>query len=198
MAELNRAQLLAWESSLQMAAAALEDPRGGTARFQARLRGTMSALRETVESLKRMAAARELANRQATEARIRLEGVVEQMPIPYLLTTSDGTVLAANTAAGAALNLSPRVLVGRNLLIFFDEREAWLEALATTAASGQSMRRAGNVRPRERVQEQILATLSAVVTAEGPAIHWFLTGGPRTATDTGTARASARRYAHSG
>lgn len=196
MTELSRAQLCHWESTLQMAAGALDDPRGGTARFQARLRGTMIGLREAVEALKRMAEARELAQRQQADTRHHLESLLKHLPIPYLLTAVDGTILAANDAAGDALNVASRVLVGRNLLIFMDDRERLLQALADTAASGSSFQRVCNLRPRERVQQRVLATVSAVATGPGATLQWFLAGGAADVlAEMGMARASGRRHA---
>lgn len=196
MAELNRAQLCNWESTLQSAWDALEDPRGGTARFQARLRGTMIGLREAVEALKRVALAEEVGRRQQAEIRCHLERLVEHLPIPYLLTTVDGGILAANDAAGVALNVASRMLVGRNLLVFMDDRESWLQALAETAASGSPFRRACNVRPRERIQQSVLASVSTVVIGSNATIQWFLVAGAaEMLPDTGMTRASGRRHA---
>lgn len=192
----NRAQLCAWESSLQMAHDALEDPRGGTARFQTRLRATMLGLREAIEALKRMGDEREVALRQATEARAQFAHVSEHLPIPFLMTTADGTVLAANQAAGVALNVSARALVGRNLLMFFEDRDEWMSTMATTRASGVPACREGNIRPRERLQQRVLASLSAATSPDGPAIQWFLTGAnARFGAQGGMARASGRRHA---
>lgn len=196
MAELNRAQLCGWESSLQMASDALDDPRGGTARFQTRLRSTMSALHEAIEALKRMADEREVAQRQAGEARAQLAHATEHLPIPFLVTTADGTVLVANQAAGVALNVSARALLGRNLLMFFDDREAWMSIMSATRASGVPAYRKGNIRPRERLQERVVASLSAVTSPDGAAIQWFLTGAnAELGAEAGMARASARRHA---
>lgn len=196
MPALNRAQLCAWESSLQMANDALDDPRGGTARFQARLRSTISALREAIEGLKRMESESEMALRQAREARMQLAHVTEHLPIPFLVTTDDGTVLAANRAAGVALNVSSRALLGRNLMVFFDDREAWLSIMTAMRASGVPACREGNIRPRERVQQRVLASLSAATSPDGPAIQWFLTGAnAEFIAESGMARALACRHA---
>jgi PAS domain-containing protein len=196
MTELNRAQLCAWESSLQLACDALEDPRVGTARLQARLRGAMLGLREAVEALKRMAEARDLAQRRHAATWNHLECLVENLPVPYLLTTVVGEILAANPAAGVALNVASRVLVGRNLLVFLDDRESWLTALGEAAASGSPLRRVCSVRPRERVQQRVVASISAVALASGHAVQWFLTA--ETAgllPQAGMGRASGRRHA---
>ena len=196
MAELNRAQLRAWESSLEMASDALDNPGGGAARFQTRLRSTMLALREAIEALKRVANDREVAQRDATEARMQLAQVTEQLPVPFLVTTIDGIVVTANRAAALALNVSARALVGRNLMMFFDDREAWLSIMAATRASGVPASREGNIRPRERVQERVLASISAATSLGGPALQWFLTAAhAEMVPAAGMARASARRHA---
>jgi len=177
MTELNRAQLLAWESSLQMASSALAYDGAGPARLRGRLRNTAAALRESVELVRRLVAALAGTRRQLSDEQERLSRIVEHLPIPYLLTTVDGTIVGINAAASAALNVSARALPGRNLLVFLDDRESWLHLLTQVTVSRVAAQRAGKLRPRERLQESVMAYLSATQSAGGPAVQWFVTGG---------------------
>lgn len=177
MAELNRAQLQAWESSLHQASSALEFEGAGPARLRGRLRNMMSALRESLETVRRLLGTVAAQRQQLAAEEKRFTGIMDHLPIPYLLTTADGTVLRINNAASRALNISCRAVVGRNLLVFLDDREGWMQALSQVIASGAVMRRAGRLRPRERLQTAVDANLSVADTPAGPAIQWFLTEG---------------------
>lgn len=176
MTELNRAQLQAWESSLQQATGALDYEGAGLARLRGRLRNTVSALRESVESVRRLVTALASARRQLAEEHDRLAGVTDQLPIPYLVTTQDGTILRLNPAASTALNVSARALVGRNLLVFFDDREAWFGLLTQITVSAIPVERAAKLRPRERLQESVMVYVSGARSGEVSVIQWFVTG----------------------
>lgn len=171
----------AWETSLLTAAHALDDPGVGPARLRDRLRLASSALRESVESVRRLVATIAGLRGQLLADQARTAQMLSRLPIPYLETTSDGTILSANQAAGEALNLSVRGLSGRNLLLFLSERAEWMELITQTAASDTVARRVGKLRPRERVQTTVLAHLCAVQGTEGPVILWYLTLPPSAA-----------------
>lgn len=190
MTELNRAQLQAWEASLQMASSALDDTRAGPARLRGRLRNTIASLRASVEAVLRLVEVIAGLRREVLAEQQRVAAVIEQLPIPYLLTAADGTILRVNHAATMAVNVSARWLVGRNLLVFFDDRDAWLQMLEEMTVSRVATRRAGRLRPRERLQTSIVANLSVADTCEGPAIQWFLSSPPH---DTPRARVFTER-----
>jgi len=177
MTELNRAQLQAWETSLGMAATALDYDGAGPARLRGRLRNTMSALRESVETVRRLCETVVALRRELLAEEGRAAGIVDPLPIPYLVTSADGAILRVNQAAAAAVNVSARALVGRNILVFLDERETWMQVLAEVTVSGIGTRRAGKLRPRERLQAAVVANLSVCDAPEGPAVQWFLTEG---------------------
>ena len=175
MTELNRAQLQAWESAIGMASNALDHEGAGTARLRGRLRNTMSALRESVETARRLVEAVAGLRLDLHTEKERLAGVVDHLPTPYLLTSPGGTIQGINRAAATAVNVSSRALVGRNLLLFLDDRDGWMQVLAQVAASRLATRRAGKLRPRGRLQVPVVANLSVSDTPDGPAIQWFLT-----------------------
>ena len=179
MTELNRAQLQAWECSLELASGALDEPSSGPGRLRGRLRSTVSALRESVESIRRLVDTLTAARREITAQKERLSAVIEHLPIPYLLTREDGTILDCNAAASTALNVSARALVGRNVLLFLDDRDGWRLCLAGVAAARVAAGRNGNLRPRERLQETITAHLSIAAMADSTSIQWFLTTAER-------------------
>lgn len=177
MTEMNRAQLQAWESSLEMAANALDFDGAGPARLRARLRNTTSALRESVETVRRLFEAVVTLRQELLLEERRGAAIVDNLPTPYLVTSTDGTILRVNKAAAAAVNVSARALVGRSLLVFLDDRETWMHVLADVTVSEAPTRRAGKLRPRERLQIDVTAHLSFCPAQYGPAVQWFLTQG---------------------
>jgi PAS domain S-box-containing protein len=172
--ELSRAQLQAWHSSCQLASTAIGDPRASPARLRGRLRNALGCLRESIEAARRLADLVSGLRRDITTERDRFSGLIAQLPLPYLVTSADGTIQQVNPAACAVLDVSARALIGRNLLIFLDDREGWRQLLAQTAASRVDNERPGRLRPRERLRVPVTATVSCVDTVNGPAIQWFL------------------------
>lgn len=178
MTELSRAQLQAWEGSLQLGDATLVDTRAGCARLRGRLRHALSCLREALESTRRLA---DLNVRTRAELRLeqdRLAALITRIPAAYLLTSEDGTIQQANPAACLALGVSARALVGRNVLIFLDDRDMWRQLLTQTLAPGGGVQRVARVRPRERLQVAMTVDLCRVDMADGPAVQWLLTNPP--------------------
>jgi PAS domain S-box-containing protein len=173
--ELSRAQLQAWDTSLQMGTTTRDDPRAGTARLRGRLRNALACLREAVEAARRLADAVAALRVEVQIERDRRSSLMDRVPVPCLLTSPDGTIQEVNPAACAALGVSARALVGRDALIFFDDRDAWRQLLAQTAVSRVGSQRHGRMRPRERLQVTVTADLSYVHTLSGDAIQWILT-----------------------
>jgi PAS domain-containing protein len=176
MSVFNRAQRLAWESSVQAAAAALDDPRERTARLRVRLRSAAAGLHECLTALSRAAPRSPRLRRRASRSDARLIDLVQTLPIPYLLTRRDGTILGANDSAATALNVAERALVGRNLLVFLDDRPRWMALLAGMDGTGPTVC-VGNCKPRERVQIPVRATLSLDTGSNEARVQWILTGG---------------------
>jgi PAS domain-containing protein len=124
--------------------------------------------------LRRTAAGHETAQQAADLQTQRLAEVIAHLPIAYLLTTPDAIIQQANPAAAAMLNLSARALLGRNLLLFVDERVEWMRMIGTVRADGSSLRHLAMIHPRERMAQRMEAIVTPSAGPE-PALHWMLT-----------------------
>lgn len=139
MTQLNRIHLEAWESTLRAAIESESDPDASSGRLRTRLRSTSAALRDAIHALRRTAAGHETAQQAENVQTQRLAELLLHLPIAYLRTTTDAFILQANPAA-AMLNLSARALLGRNLLLFVDERVEWMRMIGTVRGDGSSLR----------------------------------------------------------
>ena len=73
------------------------------------------------------------------------------MPAACVLTDQGGSILKANRAAGALLNVAPAHLKGRPLLVFAEDRETFRALLTEIGRNGSTQLRARvMLRPRER------------------------------------------------
>lgn len=196
MTELSRAQLQAWDKSLQIGTTTRDDPRASGARLRGRLRNALASLRESVESARRLADVVAGLRAELRAEQDRVSALIARVPVPYLLTAPDGTILQVNAAACTAFGMSGRALVGRNALVFFDERGAWGQLLADTVVSRSDGQRLGRLRPRERLPVPVTVDVSFVDTPCGPAIQWLLSGlRQRTHPDTAPAMKRPHRGA---
>jgi PAS domain-containing protein len=103
---------------------------------------------------------RELAGAQLAHDRLRADLRVAEaawdhlfdvMPTGCLLTDESGSILKANRAAGALLNVSATHLRGRALLVFSEDREAFRALLTELRPNCSTELRARMLlRPRER------------------------------------------------
>ena len=123
---------------------------------------------------------RKLAGAQLADAELRAEvraaeeawdHLFQVMPSACVLTDSSGLILRANHAASRLLNVSAAHLEGRELLLFSQDRQTFLELLR-----GIDQKRTGEMRaelmlrPRER---KPLVTQLHLVTAPNREGAWF-------------------------
>jgi hypothetical protein len=78
------------------------------------------------------------------------ERLFDVMPGACVLTDRAGAILNANHAAGALLNIAPRYLRSRDLLVFTDARDLFRSVLERIACSPEDVRITLTLRPRER------------------------------------------------
>lgn len=173
MSDGRRAQRLCWESALERAGRALADPAPRATRLRACLRMAAASLQECMSVESRAITAADNSARRAGRCESALTSLVEQLPIPCVTTTRMGLILTTNPAAAAALNVSARALPGRNLLLFFDNRDGW-QHLLSRIKERDTARQAGHLRPRERMPMPLTATLAVVPGTDSDCIRWFL------------------------
>ncbi|HLA15071.1 MAG TPA: PAS domain-containing protein [Gemmatimonadaceae bacterium] len=78
------------------------------------------------------------------------ERLFEVMPSPCVLTDRSGAILNANHAAGSLLNIAPRYLRSRDLVVFTDPRDLFRSVLERIASAPEDVRVTFTIRPRER------------------------------------------------
>jgi PAS domain-containing protein len=78
------------------------------------------------------------------------ERLFDVMPSACVLTDRCGAILNANHAAGTLLNVAPRHLRDRDLLVFTDSRDLYRSVLERIAGEPEDVRVTFTVRPRER------------------------------------------------
>lgn len=176
MARSKRPQITAWTESVRRAGEALQQPAAREARLRARLRHTAFSLTNALEMLTVLFEQIDVAREQVRAHEGRLAGILAHVPCPYVITTPDAAVLEVNPAATQILNMSARGLLGRNLLLYFDDRDTWARQLAEVSASGTAARRAAVLRPRERVAEHVTTHVS-VLPFNPDVLQWFIVPG---------------------
>jgi PAS domain-containing protein len=78
------------------------------------------------------------------------ERLFDVMPSACVVTDQSGAILNANHAAGSLLNIAPRYLRNRDLLVFTDPRDLFRSVLERIACAAEDVRVTFTVRPRER------------------------------------------------
>jgi PAS domain-containing protein len=78
------------------------------------------------------------------------ERLFDVMPSACVLTDQAGAILNANHAAGSLLNIAPRYLRDRDLLVFTDPRDLFRSVLERMACAPEDVHVTFTVRPRER------------------------------------------------
>jgi PAS domain-containing protein len=90
----------------------------------------------------------------------------------------EGTIVDANTAGARLLSGTPRGLLRRNLLVFFEqERDAWRQAMMR-ATLGERVQRSGRVRPKERRPVTVRVEITKADGDSHAALLWLFERDP--------------------
>lgn len=122
---------------------------------------------EVCESLLRAVAGAQL-DCERLQSRVQTEvgawdRLFDVMPCPCVLTDRGGVIVNANTAAGTLLNVSPRHLKDRQLLVFTHDREAFRVLLERRSRGlEEEVHGSLEIRPRERRPRQLGVRLEPV------------------------------------
>jgi PAS domain-containing protein len=133
---------------------------------------------ETCESLLRDLAGAQLEC-ERLQAQVRAEAAAwerlfEVVPRASLLTDGAGIIVTANAAAGALLNVSPRHLTDRQLLVFTRDRDAFRALLQRLGLGAEEDVAASlAIRPRERRVQQVDVRVVPLSPDSGMWL-WFL------------------------
>lgn len=154
---------------------ALDRKVASAARLHGRLAATANALREATELVRRLCEEGAIVRAQIAERQSELSEMLDDLSLACILTTVDGVILDANTAAGTLLNLSRRGLIGRSLLLFFDDRDKWRALAHKVNASAESTRGCGSLRPRERGRQPVTACIRPCRSSCKLTLRWLVT-----------------------
>ncbi len=97
------------------------------------------------------------------------------MPLACVVADRNGCILDANHACGVLLNLGPKRLRGRNLLVFSRDRTAFMTLVGEAADQTASITASLMFRPRERKPLSVTVLVVPPLPDSPGAWLWFLT-----------------------
>lgn len=100
------------------------------------------------------------------------ERLFQAMPTACLVTDSEAVILHANRKAGLLLNVAADRLRNRRLLLFTEQREAFIEMLSRIARESNPVRASFAIRPRERRSTEVEVTM--MPASNRSEVLWFL------------------------
>jgi PAS domain-containing protein len=118
------------------------------------LTATLEALRAANETLADQATQMAAARHQYADLRRDYFTIFTAMPVACVLTDGAGSILDANPEAARLLNVGGQHLTGKPLLLFFTDRDLFIQTLGSS--SHTDFEHLIVVRPRERKPRQML------------------------------------------
>jgi PAS domain S-box-containing protein len=146
-------------------------PQGLLSRAVQELEKALEEVRVAQEQLIENRAKLETLQEELTQQYEKYWQLFDEMPEAYIVTRVDTTIVEANQAAAALLNVSSRFLVGKTLSVFIcTERTHFLHEAAQAAATTEPVMLTARMRPRER------APIDVAVKIRGGAatLRWVL------------------------
>jgi len=126
------------------------------------------AQEQLVEGRHRM----EELQRQLTSQYEKYWQLFDEMPLSYLVTKADSTIVEANRAASDLFNISQRFLIGKTLSVFVSEDSSRiLSAIRAIVQPGDRLELDFRVRPRERA----VRSVHAVINGDAGSLRWLIT-----------------------
>ncbi len=112
------------------------------------------------------------------------EHLFAAMPMACIVADRNGGILDANHAAGLLLNLGPKRLKGRNLLVFSKDRVAFADVVERAAVQADALTTSLIFRPRERKPLPVtIRVVPPTPDSSGPWL-WFLSAPASPASGT--------------
>ena len=96
------------------------------------------------------------------------------IPAACVMTDPNGFVLNANRSAGLFLNLAPKSLKGRELIVFIEDRAAFGAILQQVAYRDSPVQASVMIRPRERKPAPAQITAAPAIPQDRTVWLWFL------------------------
>jgi len=100
------------------------------------------------------------------------EELFQAMPTACLVTDREALILRANRKAGRLLNVAANRLRNRRLLLFTEQREAFIEMVSRIAWESDPVRASFAIRPRERRPTEVEVTV--MPASNRSEVLWFL------------------------
>jgi len=98
-----------------------------------------------------------------------------QLPVACIVTDRNGGIVEANRVAGLLLNVSPKHLLGRPLILFSTDREAFSTVLRQSSEESAPIEASMILRPRERKPVAARATVVPPLAGGSDVWLWFFT-----------------------
>jgi PAS domain-containing protein len=134
------------------------------------LRNALDELQTATEQLICAADAVALLRREATRDADRYRDLYEQLPVPCVLTTSDGLIENANRLASKLLNVGSPHFKRKPLFLYLPQRDTFFDLLQQVQKPGGGRARM-SLRPRDRKPLAVDVT----VTSMRGELCWVLT-----------------------
>jgi PAS domain-containing protein len=96
-----------------------------------------------------------------------------QLPVACIVTDRNGSIADANRMAGLLLNVSPKHLLGRSLVLFSTDRPAFSTVLQQSSVESAPMEASMILRPRERKRVAVRATVVPPLPGGSDVWLWF-------------------------
>lgn len=106
------------------------------------------------------------------------EYLFECVPVACVATDHSGCIVDANSAAAALLNVGPKRLLGRQLMLFSTDRTAFADVLRRATPGSESVESSMVLRPRERKPVAVRAYVAPPLPGGSDVWLWFLTAMP--------------------
>jgi PAS domain-containing protein len=136
------------------------------------LAGTLSDLNVAIEHLEETNVALAKTRAELQTAHAQQQEFVDLLPVPTVFTGPGGTILRANPAAAALLNMSTRHLPGKSLVLFVGDRDQFLAVAGTLHEQAGPVTLHALVRPRDR-KLRLMTIDGRHLPAHGEHV-WFL------------------------
>ena len=144
------------------------------------------ALRELTDSLEELQVANDQLQEQVTElaqakaeaaaAQHRFSELLQVLPCASIWTNRAGEITDANPAAASLLNVTRQHLIGRALILFMADRDAFQDAMsALSAGAASTVDIPAEIRPRERRLRAV--TICGRRLHDADHLCWFLLEG---------------------
>jgi PAS domain-containing protein len=165
-------------ASLQRRAEKISSPANNVVRPALReLTDSLEELQVANDQLQEQVAELAQAKTEAAAAQHRFSELLQVLPCASIWTNRAGEITDANPAAASLLNVTRQHLIGRALVLFMADRDAFQDGISELSTGAVwTVDTPGEIRPRERRLRAV--TVCGRRLDDGDHLCWFLLEGP--------------------